>query len=34
MSTDCSVDLIFIRLGAQLYYLEFKNIDLYNNIAT
>ena len=26
MPTDCSVDLIFIRLAAQLYYFELKNI--------
>ena len=26
MPTDCSVDLIFIRLAAQLYYFEIKNI--------
>ena len=25
MPTDCSVDLIFIRLAAQLYYFELKN---------
>ena len=25
MPTDCSVDLIFIRLAAQLYYFEIKN---------
>ena len=30
MSTDCSVYLIFIRLAAQLYYLEFKNIHMAN----
>ena len=26
MPTECSVDLIFIRLAAQLYYFELKNI--------
>ena len=26
MPTDCSVDLIFIRLAAQLYHFELKNI--------
>ena len=26
MPTDCSVDLIFIRISAQLYYFELKNI--------
>ena len=26
MPCDCSVDLIFIRLAAQLYYFEWKNI--------
>ena len=26
MPTDCSVDLIFIRLAAQLYFFELKNI--------
>ena len=28
MPTDCSVDLIFIRLAAQLYYFELKNIHM------
>ena len=30
MSTDCSDDLIFIRLAAQLYYFELKNIYMAN----
>ena len=30
MSTDCSVDLIFIPLAAQLYYFELKNIYMAN----
>ena len=25
-STDCSINLIFIRLASQLYYFELKNI--------
>ena len=28
--TDCSVDLIFIPLAAQLYYFEIKNIYMAN----
>ena len=28
MPTDCSVDLIFIRLAAQLYYFKLKFINM------
>ena len=30
MSTDCSVDLIFIPLAAQLCYFELQNIYMAN----
>ena len=30
MSTDCSVDLIFIQLAVQLYFFELKNIYMAN----
>ena len=32
LSTDCSVDLIFIPLAAQLYYFELKNMYMVNYI--
>ena len=32
ISTDCSGDLIFISLAAQLYYFELKNICMANYI--